>query len=97
MNIPSYGIVYDSRFKDIVDENYTKNGNFSICKLALYSENFENNDIIPKLQEKLEIDLNQNINPISNIRALKHMHINFERLIFFIKQNSVVSREKMVK
>jgi len=60
-----------------VNSNYDKFESFSITKLGLYSNNFENNDIISRLKEGLDINLNQNINPISNIRALKHMYIDF--------------------
>jgi hypothetical protein len=50
MTLPSHGISYDHRFKEVIDQNYDKTGSFSIGKLALYSDNFENNDIISKLR-----------------------------------------------
>ncbi len=54
-----------------------KTKNISLSKLALFEENFDNSEIMKGLATKLDIDLNENINPISNIKSLKDMRINF--------------------
>ena len=72
----SYGISYFNYYANVVDEEYNKTNNFSLAKLVLYNKNFNNDGLMTKLSNKLQLDLDQTVSPISNAEVLKNANIH---------------------
>jgi hypothetical protein len=58
-------------------KTYDKYGSFPLSYLALFVPDFENNHLTKKLTKKLQLEMTETINPISNISSLRELDIDY--------------------